>query len=786
MLAVHGALTRRQSFLPFFYLLLLACCTPLPAQTDSAQAAKIRGDQYRAAENAISAVNMPSTAPLFLENDTFSSTVHIVNEGNPAVTGSLVLRAVDGSLIARKAVPLGGHSSTAIRVADLLKSSTQTPVHVGRLELYDDTVEGSALAGQIILKYTDRARLHSIDEEMLMPSMTTSHALRAVAISATGDPYVAVSNPSAVVENVTANCYPEGTVAKQLQFTIQGQQTVFLQGCSLLAGTQGPILTESSSSVDQNGKTYGMEVVATTPHGEIEAFGLAPHTQSGAVEWTAVNFFDPDKFLSRLTIFAGIPVGSTPELWGTYTPHLALHNFSSVAQTVSATMAWTLDSAPHRSVVGSIVIQPGNSASMKLDNVIGSSDLLNTLTVSGSDSNGGIAAQLMVEDSSQDLRFQIIGKSGADDTNIGMHPWRLNGNDDNILLLYNETATVQKAYIRLGNGEKVWTTTYTLQPGVTMRLGLRSLLASKAVDENGLKLSAGVKYGSISWSADDKQRVKGRLLHIDSDSSSVESFQCAGYEVLCNGGVFGPSSLKLGQQGTWQGTYSGCINNQAPNQCYGVQNGSQAPASYGWSASGFSNFVGLNSSAMTATASTVGNGSVLVSMTSYAGCVVSGSQPVTITAACPSTVAVTAQTVEPLADVLSTWKTGIGEVATMTVGGTSGPYNGASITETVSQSSNSCGLNLCSGGGTFVVGQGGTPHGDPKLSFAPANNVFYDEHFYEYSSSKLSSGSCAATCRQTYQCGGTTIGTHTFTINYSLAPGNISGTPVTNVTVTKN
>ena len=141
--------------------------------------------------------------------------------------------------------------------------------------------------------------------------------------------------------------------------------------------------------------------------------------------------------------------------------------------------------------------------------------------------------------------------------------------------------------------------------------------------------------------------------------------------------------------------------------------------------------------------------------------------------------------------------TGIGAVATMTVGPSSGTFNGVLLTETLSTLSNSCPTGKgwpwptpCTGKTpTFAVGLAGQP-GDYGFQFGsplPAlNNTFYDGHFLDNPYNLLSwsgANSCTIVCTQTYSCGGIPIAS--FTVTYDLQPSSVGSSAITKVIVSK-
>jgi hypothetical protein len=593
------------------------------------QANDKKAAQYRAARHAMDMVNMPSVGPLFLQDSTFSTKLTIVNAGVAPVKSLLMLRALDGTAIVQQSVPIEGNSSVSLELGNILSKAGSLATR-GRLELYDDTIEGSALAGQLTISYTDRGRLYNIDEELMMPSMSTSHALRGIAIDSSDAPYYAITNPLMEPETVTAKCYPEKGAAEQGTFSLQALETIVVQGCHTLKNlSDGNSLVPSAKESSTKG-AFAVELITDAPKGEVQAFGIAPRSSAGGSEWTAMNFFDPQKFEAATTIYAGVPLGGTPLLWGTYTPHLALHNFADKAQTVTVQVDATVADTATRTVVGSVTMQPGESRSLNIPGAIGSSELLNTLIVTGSEISGGIASQLMVEDESQDLRMQIIGKSGADDTNMGMHPWTIVDGTSNELLLYNQTTKAQKAYVKIANGETSWLKTITLEPSITTHISLAQLIHTHAKDDKGVALTAGQGYGEFSWSADDQGRIKGRLLHLSEEKHSIESFQCAGYQTLCDGTISGSTNLIVGQQGSWSAYFPGCINNLAPNLCGGVQSGGASPSSYAWFAGHIQLPADTDSGSISGYAASAGSDTITSDATAYGGCVVTASAAVSI------------------------------------------------------------------------------------------------------------------------------------------------------------
>ena len=141
--------------------------------------------------------------------------------------------------------------------------------------------------------------------------------------------------------------------------------------------------------------------------------------------------------------------------------------------------------------------------------------------------------------------------------------------------------------------------------------------------------------------------------------------------------------------------------------------------------------------------------------------------------------------------------TGVGADVQMTVGPSSANWNNTSLTEALSptSTSNPCPTsvtkltgNICNAQpGRITVGIGAT---DPSgTALTATKNAFWDIHGYYATQDTLGlagvSGSCNIACSQTYSCAGEPI-SPSFTITYTFKHTTTSsGTPVTQVTVTK-
>jgi len=145
---------------------------------------------------------------------------------------------------------------------------------------------------------------------------------------------------------------------------------------------------------------------------------------------------------------------------------------------------------------------------------------------------------------------------------------------------------------------------------------------------------------------------------------------------------------------------------------------------------------------------------------------------------------------ESLSKVFPSFMTGIGSWFQLTALG-GGNYNGTRIQETLVRSSSTCSSGvtnnlapLCTpSANPLIIGQGGRALDGTTITGLP--NVLVDEHGVRQAHSTLGAAStaCSMVCAQTYSCNGVPIGA--FTVIFSITPGNIAGSTVTQINATE-
>ncbi len=538
---------------------------------------------------------MPSVAPLFLQDAQFSSTLYLVNEGNSSVTGRLLLLAQDGTLISDSNVTVEGHDKRDLPIGDILASANSGATR-GSVELFDDNLYGSSLVGELVITFHGEQTSENIDEELLMPNMSESHQLRGIAIDSVASPVVSISSTSDQSETVTVNCIGETSGSTQRTMQIKSHQELTVRPCSAqdpLDGSANPLQFDQAPTGKP--QAVGILIQSSDPNAQIQVFGLSPILINGVIGFAPIAFHDPDDTVSNQTVYPGVPLGYASQLWGTYAAKLAVQNFTSAPRTVTIYQARTGSGQSTYKPLTSLNISPGSIQTIAIPKVDDGSGGMSSFQIETDGTPGDVDTQLWSEEQTTGQPILFASKDAQDDRNTGMHPWSaLNGSDDD-LILYNQTASSQSVQLKIGNRASLWTKTITLAPHETRRISPQDLAEQKVPDDSNKPFTLGLGEGEISWFTQMSGLVHGRLEHKDQQAHLVTSFQCAGYTVFCSiNPISGPSSITVGQTATYySGNAMSCVNNLAPNTCWGVQSGGM---SVNWQWNGYGGPLSLQGS----------------------------------------------------------------------------------------------------------------------------------------------------------------------------------------------
>ncbi len=186
--------------------------------------------------------------------------------------------------------------------------------------------------------------------------------------------------------------------------------------------------------------------------GSFAAFGLAPHDLPEGRYFSSITFADP-KVQTSKTVFSGVPVGQTPLLAsGTYTPVLALANFSSSPRQVTVHYALSQNGAPSVSTVAAVTLAPSSTQEITLSGLLGDPLLQDSFIEEDDGNPGDVQAKLMSKISSPLSEIELIGKDFNDPENGGDHPWTVENGTTSTLLLFNQSDQVQSFNVEISAG----------------------------------------------------------------------------------------------------------------------------------------------------------------------------------------------------------------------------------------------------------------------------------------------------------------------------------------------
>lgn len=238
--------------------------------------------------------------------------------------------------------------------------------------------------------------------------------------------------------------------------------------------------------------------------------------------------------LSSTTVFTGVPVGSAPLLsQGIYTPELTLANFSNTDVRVS--IKYSRTSGEHAIVqdLTRVTVPFGTAKHLSFRGLDGDTDLKNSFLVTSDAAAGDMVAKLVATSQSKLHEVELLGKDAKDHVNGGVHPWSLEQGNESNVLLFNHSGQPQTFNLLIGSGKALWTTSYKLQPMVTMNISLRELIQGSVKDKQGRKLSARIRNGEVEWFIPNPSAGHGRLLQSNRVTVMARNFSCGQFYVIC-------------------------------------------------------------------------------------------------------------------------------------------------------------------------------------------------------------------------------------------------------------
>ncbi len=478
---------------------------------------------------------MHTTAPLFLETESYTSTLHLINALKLGVQANVLLYERNGTLLATKRLDLSANSQKTIGIKSILVAAGSS-AQVGSVEVFTPG-NSSAVLGQVSIARVDDSAA-SVDEELFMPDPSGSQTLRAVIDTPERSPLVAVANTSSSVSQaVRLECIPSLGQPVTKTLSLGPKQMELVRACNE-SGNAAASIEDVETQVQprqvpetaqRNMRTAGLAITSDGPAGSIAAFGFVAHDDHLGRYLSSMAFFDPKLLRSPNFVFSGVPVGDSSFFPGaTYVPEAAVANFSSEAQTIEILQATTSAAKSNLQEVSSVSIPAGSSKLIRLDGLSGNRDWQNSFLIRSKAQPGDIIAKMDFKSSGPVPNLELLAKDEQHWQTFGDHPWSVENGTRSTLLLFNHSALVKEATIRIGSGDQIWLKIIRLQPNETRAISVNRLIQGGTLDDKKHTIDKRTTSGEIAWfvPSPGSPEVSGRLVQIDAAGHSAHSFSC--------------------------------------------------------------------------------------------------------------------------------------------------------------------------------------------------------------------------------------------------------------------
>jgi hypothetical protein len=559
---------------------------------------------------------MPIVAPLFIEDDQFTSTLVLVNASALNTYADVTFAGLDGGKIATKRVQFTPHSQQSIEVGAALAASASTATSGSISVMQSSQLEGMSILAQLSMTYRGSSQPNYIDEELAMPSMSGSSVLRGVAERSEGSPLVALTSLVDVPQQVTIQCLGKDGIFKSKSVVVLADETVVTQACSQGTNYGADLETAMLANDAEKQDSVGIQLTSSAMPGSLAAFGLAPHGGSEDRYFSNIGFADPKMAVSANTTFTGVPVGDSQLLpGGKYVPEVALANFSAKAVHAHVKYSTTGGTSPTILDAKSLTVPAQSTRWLRLDNVQSADGLQNSFIVESDGAAGDLGAKLVSRSDSELREVEVPGKDELNVNNGGAHPWTLKDGAESTLLLFNHGTNPDTFNVAISTGSLTWQKTYLLAPMQTLALNFRDLIQNQSKDDKGRTLPKDAVSGMVNWFPPDASNSSGRILVSNKALAMARNFSCDLGDFLC-AASFDPSiTTFLNGEIVDFGELIGVVCSGIP--CKGTQVGS-GTFSYTWS-SGNTDVISLSGSTTQSSISTLGvaGGSTSVNGTVY-------------------------------------------------------------------------------------------------------------------------------------------------------------------------
>jgi hypothetical protein len=301
-------------------------------------------------------LSMPMVAPLFLDDQDFSSTVTLVNDAIEQMRARVVVLDSQGVQVAFKEVVMPGHTSLAVQIRDLLTEASSA-ANSGSVLVIPEPVPGMPIGAQLSIESKTGATPAYIEEEMLPQNEGRQGIYRASTLAVKGSPIIALKSLAQGSQSVTLECFSEKAGPTKGKVQLQPGELLLVAACDPTK-TGRPAVTEQMTS-DQlaNRGSVGVSVTTTGTPGDLITFGFSIYRDERGPYFSSLNFTNPMEQLSSGTIFTGIPVGAADLFPRTiFQPEVAVSNFSTKPAEVTVALAHTIGGKTSTELVQKLIL----------------------------------------------------------------------------------------------------------------------------------------------------------------------------------------------------------------------------------------------------------------------------------------------------------------------------------------------------------------------------------------------------------------------------------------------
>ncbi len=513
---------RKSGFLVLLFCLLLKSYCPAASQP-----------------NHHGHIPMPMTAPLYLENDVYESTLYLVNALDLGMSVDTSVYDMSGALLITKHSYMAPTSQMSLRISTIL-SDVGIYSEIGSVEVMSP-LHSSGLLGQLSVTRKGSATSY-LDEELFTPSKLSSNLLRGVLDGSALTTVIAITNTSPInVHNGQLTCVDNSPFPQTSAFTLQPKQTMLVHPC-----TQTPRNISSPSLIDADlsatrdrplapsQQATGVEIHFDGTPGELTSFGFASDDNG---LFSSMNFLDPQVLQSANLIFTGFPVGSSTLLPNaTYEPRLAVANFSPKSKSVSVVFSSTINGAVHAESLLTVEVPKWSSLNIPLRKPQSAdTHWQNAITASSNGVPGEVLTKLVLAGNREQPSVEVMAKDGKNPFTAGHHPWSIQHGMRSVLFLYNHSGKDTTVDVQVGSTSGTWSQLYPLKSNEVFSLSINQLSESHQKDLAGHQIDPTTQQGEISWWAPSptSPEITGRLVQVNADATEARNFSCQNFTLVC-------------------------------------------------------------------------------------------------------------------------------------------------------------------------------------------------------------------------------------------------------------